>query len=528
MAAVRETPRQRMIGMMYLVLTALLALNVSSAVIEKFVLINQSMEETIHEKVSLNKGVLDRIEKTVSDAGNREKDMEVLGKAKVVSQKSEQVLKKVEAYKAMFIKTTGGRDEHGNYVGTANVDQVATLMVQKKGGEVLEKELNAYSKFLRDEIGDATFHDIARDAKDVSIFKNDPEQSIKDFADLNFGYNTPMAAGLAVLSVLAMEVLDYEGRALEDLARSVGAEDVKFDRIVAMVRPESQVVAAGAKYRAEIFVAASSSAVDPLMFVDDRPVEVVDGKGRVEFTATPGNYNSDGVVEKSYDATVKVRGADGEYKEYKNRQLYYVARPVIQIQSASVQALYFNCGNELDVQVPSLGSSYNPTFSVSGGQFVRGGTRGLITIIPKDSKVLLTVRNEGNLIGTQDFKVRLIPKPEIRVYSGAREVDQKKGLAKAPRSLQLRAVPDESFAQFLPKDARFKVMAAEVALVRGGRAVKIVQAKSDKLIISSLANEARSGDAIVIEVKKVARRNFRGEVEDFSKFSPRVINIRIN
>jgi hypothetical protein len=40
MAGGKETPRQKMIGMMYLVLTALLALQVSNAVLEKFAIIN--------------------------------------------------------------------------------------------------------------------------------------------------------------------------------------------------------------------------------------------------------------------------------------------------------------------------------------------------------------------------------------------------------------------------------------------------------------------------------------------------------
>ena len=44
MAGGKETPRQKMIGMMYLVLTALLALNVSTTVLDKFAFINKSLE----------------------------------------------------------------------------------------------------------------------------------------------------------------------------------------------------------------------------------------------------------------------------------------------------------------------------------------------------------------------------------------------------------------------------------------------------------------------------------------------------
>lgn len=45
MAGGKETPRQKMIGMMYLVLTALLALNVSKSILDAFV----SLEENIQK-----------------------------------------------------------------------------------------------------------------------------------------------------------------------------------------------------------------------------------------------------------------------------------------------------------------------------------------------------------------------------------------------------------------------------------------------------------------------------------------------
>jgi len=46
MAGYKETPRQKMIGMMYLVLTALLALNVSKQMLDAFIVVNETMENT--------------------------------------------------------------------------------------------------------------------------------------------------------------------------------------------------------------------------------------------------------------------------------------------------------------------------------------------------------------------------------------------------------------------------------------------------------------------------------------------------
>ena len=57
MAGGKETPRQKMIGMMYLVLTALLALNVSKSILDAFVNIEENIQENdfLVEKVHYGK-----------------------------------------------------------------------------------------------------------------------------------------------------------------------------------------------------------------------------------------------------------------------------------------------------------------------------------------------------------------------------------------------------------------------------------------------------------------------------------------
>ena len=71
MAGVKETPRQRMIGMMYLVLTALLALQVSNQILQKFVLINDGMERTSRNFILKNESTVGSIEYTVEQQGNK-------------------------------------------------------------------------------------------------------------------------------------------------------------------------------------------------------------------------------------------------------------------------------------------------------------------------------------------------------------------------------------------------------------------------------------------------------------------------
>ena len=177
---------------------------------------------------------------------------------------------------------------------------------------------------------------------------------------------------MATITQFETEVMAYETKALTDLANKVGATDVSFDQINVRVIPQSNVVASGAVYEADMFIAASSSAIDPEMFKDGAKLNVEGGYGKVKFKASSagGKYDAEGLMKKTYKAEIKLD--DSTYVE--NIE-YFVAKPVIQVQSASVQALYLGCGNELNVQVPALGTTYNPTFAATGATTIKGSKK---------------------------------------------------------------------------------------------------------------------------------------------------------
>ncbi|UXP33758.1 gliding motility protein GldM [Reichenbachiella agarivorans] len=528
MAGGKQSPRDKMIGMMYLVLTALLALQVSNSVLEKFIFINEAFVDTNTGKIAENVEKVSNIQGAVSESGSRPQDVAVLEKAKKVREATAKIYEEIEGYKTQLIEMTGGRDENGNMLGVKDIDSAPTLFVNEGKGDVLKGTINGYSAFLREITGDETIKDIAKDAIEIEAFKYDENQNKKGFAELNFGHNTPMVGALASLSQFQSDILAEETKALEELARSVGADKLKFDQIVPMVRPESKIVAAGSEYIADMFIAASSSSVSPTMTWDGNEMEVVDGMGKVKFVARAGNYDANGLSKQSFIGAIKVKLPGGRDTTFVDTIEYTVSKPVIQIQSASVQALYLNCGNELTVNVPALGTSYNPVFNAKGGSTIKGADRGDVTIVPTSAKVTLSVSSGGNLIGTEEFKVKRIPKPEILIYSGGKQVDEKRGTKGCPRSIKIQAEADESFAQFLPKDALFRVAESEVTLVRSGRAVQSVRPKGPDVNLSQLAGEARPGDVLVIEVKKVQRRNFKGAIEDVASFGSPIKQIRIN
>ena len=542
MAGGKETGRQKMVGMMYLVLTALLALNVSSTVLDKFAFINESLERANAETSERNARTIAGMKSAAKDKGNRTDDLKVVADAEALRAKTLQLLADMEVYKDTFVEITGGflEGHEGDkrfIMCKTDYDKVGNYMmpVEENGeghGENMKELLNGYAEEIQallkkngaDDQKLKQYHKIALDAEEDPIYSKDENQKGKKWSQLAFD-GSPTHAALATVSEFQANVLSFETSALDFLVRRVGLKDITFDQIKPVIMPESRYVAAGTKYKADMFIAASASGLNDklVMTYNGTDAPVVGGVGKVEFTASPGNYDKEGNAKKQIIASIKVPQGGGTDTTFIDTIDYYVVRPVIQIQSQSVNALYYNCGNALDVQVPALGTSYNPNFTAQGGDAIKGSQTGQVTLVPRGKKLTLTVSSNGNVIGTREFGVRGIPAPDIKVFTSGGEVNMKEGISSREPELFLRAIPDESFAQFLPNDAKFRIAEAEVTLVSGGLG-RGSQRTGEKINLRGM--KGRKGDQLVIEIKKVQRQNFRKQVEDFKKFT-RFINLSL-
>ena len=546
MAGGKETGRQKMVGMMYLVLTALLALNVSNTVIDKFVFLNESLVRANVESKERNGQILEGIVKIVDETGNREADQKVVAAARELRTETERVFAELNALKDTMVVMTGGYLEYEpeypgdakNLTGKTDYDKVGHYMMPEeeggKGkGEELANLLNGYAEFVKakaeafgaDESVTNSFKAIAVNAEDDPVYANDPNQKGKKFAALAFG-DSPTPACLATMSEFQSRIIMYETIALDYLGKKLGASDLKFDNIQAKVLAEAKYVAAGTPYRGEMFIAASSSGVSPTMFYDGNEIPVDGGIGTVEFIASASTYDENNQARKTFLAEIKVPLPGGADTTYSSTIEYFVTKPVIQVQSASVSALYLGCGNKLNILVPALGTAYNPSYNVKGGQAIKGNTPGAVTIVPNAAKVEIGISSSGNFIGSLDFAVKPIPQVEIELGIDAGLVDLSKGIpAKTPRMF-LRVKPEEGFAEFLPDDAKFIVANAEIKLVSGGLVRQTVSGAGNGINLQAIASQARKGDQLAIEIKRVQRQNFRGQVEEFNRFQ-RYINITL-
>jgi hypothetical protein len=175
-----------------------------------------------------------------------------------------------------------------------------------------------------------------------------------------------------------------------------------------------------------------------------------------------------------------------------------------------------NCGNFVNIEVPALGASYNPSFNVKGGTYEKGDKPGKVTIIPTERKVAVTVVNGGAVIGTEPFDVKLIPKPRyVARDNTGKEIDLKNGVRGAgTNGIKISADAEDNFKAEVPKDANYRIKSMEVILARGTARVQTITATSENIDLSAWRSQFRPGDRIIIDIKTVKRRTYTGQEEN--------------
>jgi gliding motility-associated protein GldM len=529
MAGGKETPRQKMIGMMYLVLTALLALQVSNAVLEKFAIIESTLSELIQDQNVQNATMLEAV---IQEAGKSQKPQVVLARenAQKVRDLTRTTLGSIDKLKAEFL-TISGSDRIDEKIINDHSSKVAATMMSKPQGKDFEKLLNDYVVKLRQltSLNEKDFPSLAKAPKDHELFKNDKNHANKDFLTFTFE-NTPVIAALASVTQIQTEILEYETKALDKLLKDAGVGKISFDNMVPMVRPVSSVVAAGATYEADMFITASSSSFIPEMYKDGQKLELFDSPegvkmGKVKFVASGGGYDANGMAKKSFKAEIKMPDT------VLTRTIEYtVAQPVIKVTTGNAPTLYMNCGNTVNIEVPTLGTNYNPNFNAQGAEIRKGDKPGRVTIIPSARKISVAVSNGGTLIGNQPFDVKNIPEPRFVAYIGNTAVDLRQGIKPNQiRSLRIVVEPDDNFKEEVPKDARYNIKNMEVTMGSGAIAKAQTRATNGSPDLGAWAGQAKAGDRIVFVIRDAARKTFTDSEEKVNiKGSNGVIFVPIN
>jgi gliding motility-associated protein GldM len=425
-----ETPRQRMISMMYLVYTALLALNVSVEILQAFVTVGDSMEVTNKlfsskiensyynfekaylanpEKVGPNWEKAKQVRKETKDILFYIDDM----KYDVVSQVEGMKGGKEEAKKLLMTKGFDGIESKDNYVKPTQYFIGATEDGSKGKAMELRNKIETYQAkmlTLADPGYVSKLKSIQINTK--SYHKNSSGENL-NWQMYNF-FHTITLADLVILNKLKSEIQNAEFDVVNNLLTAVSANDYKFDNVRAKVVPKSTYVMQGDSYEADVFVAAYDSKTQ--LRADVRGANMVSDSGVIKL-----KFGAGAVGLQKYQGIVYVKGEKGE-EPYPFSGEYFVAAPAVTISPTNMNVFYIGVDNPVSISSPGASSEQIIPTITGGGATIRKVSAGnYIVNVKTQQEVVISVsaNMNGKVMkqGSMKFRVKSIPKPKAMIGS---------------------------------------------------------------------------------------------------------------
>jgi gliding motility-associated protein GldM len=426
MAGGKLSPRQKMINMMYLVLMALLALNVSAEILKSFYLFEKSFNNAAKSIDSKSAVTIKALEKAMEEKAQKTKPY--MDRAKGVQKTTQEFITYVNDLSNKVNEWYGGRDPltgalvnpdqmeaHAKYF-TVDKDGANGKEFQDKINETREK-IASYLKPQVAGMPDST------NIKDNSLYESVLASSQLVAKDDNEGVNkatwisgnlehNPAAGLAALLSRIKNDAKTMESDVLEKLATRIDATDYKFDRLEAKVLAKSTYVMEGESYEADILLVASNSKGVPSISVGGSPINVEGGVGKFRRVAS-------GVGVKTFAGQIVIDGPDGP-KAFEFKDEFTVFKPAATIAATEMNLLYKGIDNPMSISVPGFAASEVRVSapginlkSLGGGLYsakVPSSTNNEVTIsasITKDGKT--------KTVGSAKFRVRSLPQPTAQL-----------------------------------------------------------------------------------------------------------------
>ena len=403
-----ETPRQKMISMMYLVLTAMLALNVSAAILNGYTQVDDSLHETIATIKDSNHDIY--LQFTSALEQNPEKTQEWYDKAMLVKQSSEEFYAYVQNFKDDMVRLTDGKDAKANArvrdvkkQDDTNVPQ--QYAINEGHALVLKDKINAYREFMIDVTG----HSPVLDAELNRTFVT--PRGVNTSGDSISWENTvfnemPMCACLTVLSKLQNDILRCEGRAVRYLLGQTDATDLRVNKFSAYVIPSADYVVKGNKFTAQIILAAIDSTRAPEYYVNGQKLQ---SNGVYEIVATT-------VCPQKLTGKIGYMDQQGVMQFIPFEREYTVGEPSATVSNMDLNIMYRGYDNPFSVSVPGVSSH---SLVVKCNQADVTTKNGLWIIKPRANsadqlniEVYARVGAKDMLMGAHTYRVKNLPRPD--------------------------------------------------------------------------------------------------------------------
>ena len=490
-----ESTRQKMINMMYLVLTAMLALNVASEVLESFRIVDASLTQTLNNIKRKNDQIYDAF--YAADQANHEKVGEWKAKADQVNKKTTDLITQIKDLKEQLVLASGGIplkqaqaeggvslssgepiivNSKGDTILIKKEDDLNTpseIMIQKKKASDLKNNINEYRDFLASfmEKGSPLSENIIK-----QLDTSDPKINLKEggekktWESLHFE-SKPLIAVITLLSKMQIDIQNAETNVISSLFSQIDAASFKFNRLGARILAKSTYVLEGDQFEAEIFLAAEDTTQQPEIFVGNTKLSMRDGKGIYKATASQvGTFKWGGLI--------KYKNPEGNINSYPFEGEYQVGRPSVTISLTKMNVMYLGIANPIKVSVPGVASE-NLEITVNNGRYEKNGDDFFVypaklDITGKSTSISVVAKMNGEKrsMGSMPFRVKEVP-PPVATIAGKNGGNLKKEELMAEDGI-FAELKDFDF------DLKFRVTQFDVTYSGAGGYVKTYSSKDNK------------------------------------------------
>ena len=442
-----------MIGMMYLVLTCLLALNVTKEVLQGFVTINESIETTNSNFTANTKKMMNAFEDAIKKGKNEAQPYYL--KAKEVTKLSQTTFDYITTLKQnvqQYTENVKGSDtmKLARIEKLDDFDKPTYLLIGPDETKPTEAKYSA--KELRKNITTLTteLNKMIDDMKDKKglVLPNEDYLVLKDKIKLftphdnykdkegkaisweikNF-YNMPLAGVITNLSKMQSDIRNIESEMVTTFAAAAGKLNITFNELEARIVPVSNYVQAGSPFTADVFLTASSSDFkeDNMQFilgdVDTVTGKMAEGAIILPIDKGTGKINLPTSVSghKDIKGWIKLKGLDGFYKYFKYENEYVVANSAVAVSPDKMNVLYGGVENPITVSAAGVAptdlvvniTGCNAILANNGnGKYtakVSGTGTCVVTVFQRTATGL---KQQG---APQYFRVKRIPNPPLKV-----------------------------------------------------------------------------------------------------------------
>ena len=479
MAGGKETPRQKMIGMMYLVLTALLAMNVSKEILDAFALVDNSLTKTAVTLKDKNTATMAEFEGKL--ASNRDKTQPFYNKAKEVADKANELVEYIEVLKARTItvshranalsygegyeefmvdgkavKMGMKNEEEDLYITKPDENQENTSLLigsnpqAPKEDQWTATELKRKMEEFRDYLKGIKVKEVTGNTWEVPQPIVDGLDNIFSFPDgmdqevavswetKNFFHN-PLAAILPLMTKLQVDVQNAKSDMLSAMISGIEGKSYKFTNLRPLVVPESNYILRGDTFRAQVLLAAYDGTNPPDIFVNNERWDMQDSSKLAEVNEDMKlSIGPDGLGElkiatngmplgdAAYKGLIKYNGPSGMEEHPFFVPAFKVAEPALVVSPTKMNVFYRGLPNPVEISVPGVAQE-DLKVTISGGHNLSkdGGNWVVKPGQGKTAKIAVSATmpdGSTQRIGEKEFRVKRIPDP-VPVFAGKKPSD---------------------------------------------------------------------------------------------------------